>query len=129
MTAVDSTSVTPGKADARRLVKTGTPGVYKRVNGDGSTAGYVAVFRAGGKQRKRFAKTLAEARRLKSAAETDADRGEFQERVSMTFVGFLDEWIGQYHGTGRRGFREGTRAEYRRLLDQYALKYFSGKLR
>lgn len=119
----------PAKRDARRLVKTGTPGVYKRVGPDGSVSGYVAIFRAGGAQRKRYAKTLAEARTLKRANETDDDRGEFQPRSNITLRAFLSEWIDRYHGTGRRGFREGTRAEYRRLLGRYAHIYFSERLR
>jgi integrase len=116
-------------ADSRRLAKTDTPGIYRRVGPGGSAHGYVAIFRAGGRQRKRTAKTLAEARALKRAAEADHDRGEFQERVSITFVAYLREWIGRYQGTGRRGFREGTRGEYRRLLNAYALRYFGERLR
>jgi integrase len=111
------------------LVKTGTPGVYKRINAEGTALGYVAIFRAGGKQRKRYARTLAEARAIKRSSETDQDRGEFQARATITLRAFLSEWIDRYHGTGRRGFREGTRAEYRRLLDQYAHRYFGDKLR
>ena len=50
----------------RRLVKTSTPGVYKR----GSR--YVVVFRdPHGRQRKRSARTLAEARDVKAALRTD----------------------------------------------------------
>ena len=124
MSTTDSTS-----GDSRRLVKTGTPGVFKRVNAEGKTLGYVAIFRAGGKQRKRYAKTLAEARAIKRASETDQDRGEFQARTTIKFRVYLAEWIDSYQGNGRRGFREGTRAEYRRLLDQYAHAYFSEKLR
>jgi integrase len=42
---------------------------------------------------------------------------------------YLIEWIDRYQGTGRRGFRENTRAEYRRLLDNYCHRYFSDRLR
>jgi len=56
----------------RRLVKTSTPGIYKR------GGRYVVVFRdPHGKQRKRSAKTLAEARDLKAALTADVKRGEF----------------------------------------------------
>lgn len=34
------------------------------------------------------------------------------------------EWIDRYQGTGRRGFREETREEYRATLERYALRYF-----
>ena len=55
------------------LVKTATPGIYKR----GSR--YVVVFRdAYGKQRKRSARTLAEARDLKSTLTADVARGEYR---------------------------------------------------
>lgn len=109
--------------DARRMVKTSTPGIYKR---GGS---YVVVYRAGGKQRKEYARTLAEARKLKAARTADDARGEFQARSTVTLRAFLAEWIDRYHGTGRRGFREGTREEYRRLLDAYAHRYFGERLR
>ena len=82
-----------GRRDSRRLVRTGTPGVFKRVNADGKSAGYVAAFLAGGKQRKRYGRTLAEARALKRASEADHDRGEFQERSSVTFRDYLSQWI------------------------------------
>lgn len=121
---MSSTDATPERArDARRMVKTATPGIYKR--GDR----YVVVYRAGGKQRKEFAATLAEARKLKAARTADAARGEFQVRSTVTLRTFLAEWIERYHGTGRRGFREGTREEYRRLLDAYAHRYFGERLR
>lgn len=116
--------------DKRRLEKTSTPGVYKRVNAEGeSTGSYVCVFRAGGKQHRRSAKTIAEARKIKREAETDHDRGDYQERSADKFCSYLSEWIESYHGTGRRGFREGTRAEYKRLIKQYALVYFPEQLR
>src|SRR5436305_13218803 len=104
-----------GGGDGRRLVRTGTPGVYKRLAADGTPCGYVAVFRAGGKQRKRYASTLSAARALKRASETDADRGEFQQRTTVTFRAFLSEWIDRYQCTRRRGFRAVTRAVYRTL--------------
>lgn len=119
----------PGCGDKRRLVKTRTPGVFKRIDGEGQTIGYVCVFRAAGKQRKRHTRTYEEARRLKRESETDRDRGELQERTTITFQRYLDEWVERYRGQGRRGFRENTRDEYRRLIAAYAHPYFSGKLK
>ncbi len=53
------------------LVKTKTPGIYKR--GDR----YVVVHRdPRGKQRKRFASTMAHARDLKASLTADVRRGE-----------------------------------------------------
>lgn len=119
----------PGCGDKRRLVKTKTPGVYKRVDGEGNIVGYVAVIEVAGKQRKRSARTYDAARRIKRESDTDRDRGELQEPTAIGFLAFLDEWVERYRGQGRRGFRENTRDEYRRLIAKYARPYFSSKLK
>lgn len=132
MSVSQDTSVTeerPGCGDRRRLVKTKTPGVFKRIDGHGQIVGYVTVIRVAGKQRKRNARTYEAARRIKRESETDRDRGELQEPTRAAFLRFLDEWVERYRGQGRRGFREGTRDEYRRLIAKYAHPYFSSKLR
>jgi integrase len=108
---------------AAPMEKTRYPGIYKR----GSR--YVVVVRVGGKQVKRSARTLDEARRLKASMTTDRDRGEFQAQTRITVHDFAREWVERYQGTGRRGFRENTRTEYRRLLDAYALRFFSERKR
>src|SRR3954447_26371840 len=117
------------KRDTRSLVKTSTPGIYRRRNADGTLGQYVVIFRAGGKQRREYADTLDAARRVKRERETDRDRGEWQERTTITLRAFLAEWVARYHGTGRRGFRENTRDEYRRLIEQYADEFFAERLR
>lgn len=119
----------PGCGDKRRLKKTKTPGVYKRVDGEGNIVGYVAVIEVAGKQRKRSARTYDAARRIKRESDTDRDRGELQEPTTTGFLAFLDEWVERYRGQGRRGFRENTRDEYRRLIAKYARPYFSSKLK
>jgi integrase len=119
----------PGCGDLRRLVKTKTPGVFRRIDGHGEVVGYVAVIRVAGRQRKRNARTYEEARRIKRESETDRDRGELQERPTIAFLRYLGEWVERYRGQGRRGFRENTRDEYRRLIENYAQPYFSGKLK
>jgi hypothetical protein len=119
----------PASRDARRLKKTKTPRVYRRVDGAGKTVGYVTIVEVAGKQRKRNARTYEEARRLKRHGETDRDRGELQERPTVRFLEFLDEWVERYQGQGRRGFRTHTRDEYRRLIRAYAHPYFSGRLK
>jgi integrase len=118
-----------GCGDKRRLVKTKTPGVFKRIDDGGNIVGYVAVIRVAGKQRKRNASTYDAARRIKRESETDRDRGEIQEPTTIAFLPFLDEWVERYRGQGRRGFRENTRDEYRRLIAYYAHPYFSSKLK
>jgi integrase len=119
----------PAARDERRLRKTKTPRVYRRVDGDGKTVGYVAIVEVAGKQRKRNARTYEEARRIKRHGETDRDRGELQERTRLRLLAFLDEWVERYQGQGRRGFRENTRDEYRRLIRAYAHPYFSNRLK
>ena len=58
-------------------------------------------------------RTLDEARRAKAARTTDIERGEFEERSRVTLHEYAREWVERYQGRGRRGFREGTRDEYR----------------
>jgi integrase len=118
-----------GCGDKRRLVKTRTPRVYKRVDADGRALGYVAVVEAAGRQRKKAARTYDQACRIKRDSETDRDRGELQEATRTTFLRFLDEWVERYRGQGRRGFRENTRDEYRRLIANYAHPHFPAKLK
>ena len=67
--------------------------------------------------------------RAKAARTTDIERGEFEERSRITLHDYATEWIERYQGRGRRGFRENTREEYRRILDQYVLCYFSQRTR
>ncbi len=124
-----ATAADPGCGDKRRLRKTKTPGVFKRVDGAGQTIGYVCVFRSAGRQRKRHARTYDEAKRIKRESETDRDRGELQERTTIGFLRYVDEWVERYRGQGRRGFRESTREEYRRLIRAYAHRHFPRKLK
>jgi integrase len=119
----------PGCGDKRRLRKTKTPGVFKRVDSEGRTIGYVSIFRSAGRQRKRHARTYEEAKRIKRESETDRDRGELQERTTIGFLRYLDEWVERYRGQGRRGFRESTREEYRRLIRAYTHRHFPRKLK
>jgi integrase len=118
------------KRDSRSLVRTSTPGIFRRTNADGSLGAYVVIYRAAGKQRREYAATLSEARRIKAERTADVSRGEFQERTTITLLAFLREWIERYQGKGgQSGFREGTREEYRRLLEAYAYRYFPERLR
>lgn len=127
---MSTTDPTPTAArSGRRLVKTATPGIFRRERADGSLGGYVVIYRAGGRQIKESARTLAEARAVRSARSADVARGEFQARSTLTLREFLEQWIDRYAGTGRRGFRENTRTEYRRLLSTYAHEFFSERLR
>jgi len=103
---------------AAKREKTRTPGIYKR----GSR--YVFSYRVEGKQHWESARTLDEARRMRSARSTDIERGEFEERSRLTLREYGEPWVERYLGRGRGGFREGTRDEYRRQLEQYVYPYF-----
>jgi integrase len=107
----------------RKLERTGTPGIFRRGNR------YVVTFRdPSGRQRKRSARTLAEARSLKSSLTTDVNRGEYRTVSNVTFADYWPQWIDNYSGRTARGFRENTRAEYRRDLEREAAPYF-GRMR
>jgi integrase len=116
---------------AAPLVKTKTPGIYKR----GSR--YVFSYRVNGAQRWESCRTLEEARRAKAARHTDIGRGEFETRSRVTLRRYLigdpdagePGWIDRYQGTGRRGYRAETRDEDRRLLERFALRYFPERLK
>jgi integrase len=108
---------------AAKREKTKTPGIFKR--GDR----YVFSYRAEGKQRWESCRTLEEARRARAARTTDIARGEFEARSRMTLHEYAREWIKRYQGRGRRGFRDQTREEYDRMLEGYALTFFSARVR
>jgi integrase len=103
----------------RPLVKTGTPGIYKR----GSR--YVVVHRdPNGRQRKQSARTLSEARDLKATLTADVRRGEYRALSKVTFADYAAEWIGSYQGRTTRGVRPQTLADYRDALKRDAVPFF-----
>jgi len=136
-----------------KLVKTGTPGIYRRHAQDCDRAGrcecpYVVVHDG----KTRTFRTLTDAREGKRIAEREAKlsrahasglhRDEAREgcpdcerersareQVDPFFHADALDWIERYQGTGRRGYREETRDEDRRLLENYALKYFPADMR
>jgi integrase len=138
----------PGK-----LVKTKTPGIYRRhakgcARGERCECPYVVVFdghartysrmdeaREGKHVAQRQAK-LARAHAMglhRDEPQTDCPECERVERERDRSDPMLHEyarrWVERYHGTGRRGFGEETRAEYRTLLDRYALTFFDPETR
>jgi integrase len=101
---------------AAPLVRTSTPGIYRR------GGRYVVVFReASGRQRRRSAATLAEARRLKSALATDVARGEYREASRVRLETYAREWVRTYVGRTSRGIRAETVREYGRDLELHVL--------
>jgi integrase len=109
---------------AAALVKTKTPGIYKR----GSR--YAVQYRGGdGKQRQESAPTYDAARLLKAKRESDAREGVDHPQARLSFAAYALDWIGRYPGRGRRGFREQTRRDYKRDLEVYAIPFLDGQLR
>jgi integrase len=138
---------------ASKLARTTTPGIYRRHAKDCDRTGrcdcpYVVVH---GGTAKTF-RTMDEAREGKrlvqraaklsnghaaglhrdqprdECPDCTAERAE-RERSAPLLHGFALEWVERYQGTGKRGFREETRAEYRALLRTYALAYFPADTR
>ncbi|MFN8224252.1 MAG: site-specific integrase [Gaiellales bacterium] len=104
---------------SRKLERTTVPGIYKR----GGT--YVVVFRdPTGRQCKRHARTLTEARAVKAEVTTDVRRGEYRTQSNIRFRDHYGRWIDTYQGRTGRGFRENTRRRYRDALEQRALPSF-----
>ena len=108
---------------AAKLEKTRTPGIFKR------GGRYVFSYRVDGKQRWESCRTIDEARRAKAARATDIERGEFEQRSRITLHEYAREWVERYQGRGRRGFRENTRDEYRRVLTHYVFAHFPARTR
>jgi len=101
-----------------KLERTATPGIYKRGRR------YVVTFRDPyGKQRKRSARTLAEARDVKAQLTADVRRGEYRALAKVTFAVYAAEWIDSYAGRTSRGIREATRSDYRKQVEQ-AIPFF-----
>jgi len=101
------------------LVRTEFPGVYRR------GAGFVVVYRSGGRQRKQTMATLEEAVVFKLARDAEVR----VERRGPTLHGYALAWVERYSGSGRDSVRELTRREYRRLLVTFALRYFNREVR
>jgi integrase len=94
------------------MERTATPGIYKR----GSR--YVVVDRdRRGRQFKRFARTLAEARDLKRKARPT------RQPQRVTFAAYANEWLTSYQGRSERGLSANTLADYKRSLEQDAIPF------
>ena len=141
------------------LVKVpGLPSIYRRhvkdcTRGDRCGCAYVTIYRgADGRQQRDTFRTRAEAiegKRLAARRVTlskahaiglhrerpdeqcpDCERERRQrDQAEPTLHEYAREWIETYQGTGRRGFRQETRDESRRLLERYALSYFPDPMR
>jgi len=82
----------------------------------------VVVFRdPSGRQRRRSAGTLAEARLLRSSVLADVARGEFRETSRARLEDYARDWVRTYEGRTSRGIRPETVHEYERDLELHVL--------
>jgi hypothetical protein len=95
----------------------------RRLHSRGSR--YVAVYRVGGRHRKEFAATFAQARAIKLSRDAEAR----EARRGPTLQAYALAWDAKHAGGGRDAVREQTRMEYQRLLATYALGYFAQDIR
>jgi integrase len=113
----------PSSQTSRRLVKTSSPGIFRR------GGRYVVVYRdPSGRQRKQAARTLAEARELRATLTADVKRGEWRRLSRVAFDEYAGQWIDTYTGRTSRGVREATLRDYRRVIEKRAIPFF-GRLR
>jgi integrase len=106
---------------AAKIEKSRTPGIYRR----GSR--YVFSYRdATGKQRWESCATERLAKAAKAKRATQAAEG-IRPESKITLHAYAHEWISAYTGRTTRGFRENTRSEYRRQLEQYPLRYWNDR--
>ncbi len=82
----------------------------------------MVVFRdPSGRQRRRSAGTLAEARLLRSSVLADVARGEFRETSRARLEDYARDWVRTYEGRTSRGIRPETVHEYERDLELHVL--------
>ena len=138
---------------AAKLVKTSTPGIYRRhattcdrngrcdcsyvVVHDGKARTFGTMDEA--REGKRIAQRQAKLSKAHAAGlhrdepRDDCPDCERERQARDGAEPLLDDYsrevIARYIGTGRRGYREETRDEDRRLLERYALAYFAPDVR
>lgn len=100
----------------RRMVKTKTPGVYRRGER------YVVVWKHKGRQHKEYFRTYSEAREAKGLRQS----GERRPQSRVGFEDYFRQWIEGYAGRTERGFSDTTRPEYRRPIERHALPRWGG---
>jgi hypothetical protein len=89
----------------------------------------VYSYRLRGVQRWKTVDSYDEARRGKLAAEVDVARGEMRDLSRVSFGNYAREWVVNDQGRTSTGFRESTRASYRRMLEARIIPYFDTRVR
>ena len=72
---------------------------------------------------------MQEAKEAKARRELEARTGGAVDDRRVLFAEFARDWVTSYQGKGRSGFRENTRAEYRRDLERYAIAFLGPRQR
>ena len=119
-------------ADSRKLMKTKTPGVYRRhangCKGDGRCkCPYVVVWKQGGRQRKQMFATYDLAREHKGAL--DSGKTTRRPLSSDTIAAQYETWLPNYRGRTSRGLEESTRREYRISFEHHILPLPIGRMK
>jgi integrase len=94
-----------------KMVKTNTPGIYKRGKR------YVITWEHRGKQHKEAFRTMAEAREAKAARQS----GDRRPTSRIGFEDYFERWIESYSGRTARGFTDSSRDSYRYPIESHAL--------
>jgi integrase len=92
----------------------GHPGIWRRGNR------YVVKYSDRGKPRKKYLRTLTEAKKFKATAAT----GEVRPTSSRSFRDYALEWLQTYRGRSAKGISEETRGWYALALKTHAIPYF-----
>ncbi len=109
-------------ADARKLEKTGTPGIYRRHNTTCRGTGrcrcpYVVRWKAGGKTYKQMCPTWELAKEQKAIV--GASKGPRRPQSSKTIREYWKTWLPAYRGRTARGLTDSTRREYRASFEHH----------
>jgi integrase len=92
----------------------GHPGIWRRGNR------YVVKYTDRGKPRKKYLRTLTEAKKFKATAAA----GDARPTSARSFQSYAPEWVQTYRGRSRKGVSEETRESYAYALTAYAIPYF-----
>jgi integrase len=105
----------PPERNPRRPEKVpGHPGIYHK----GST--YIDTWKERGKSRSRSYRTLTAAARGRAQRIAGGNRPASRER----FDRYARRWIDSYRGRTKRGLDEGTRDEYRSIIETWLIPHF-----
>ncbi len=92
----------------------GHPGIWKR--GDR----YVVKYTDRGQRRKKYLRTLTEAKKFRATALA----GEARPTSAQSFKSYATEWVRTYRGRSAKGISDETRESYAHALTHHAIPFF-----